>query len=578
MTTSDAMRATLSWLATYSVHSTLFLGSVWLALKLRPPRTNRSRERAWKLALVGGLISASVQGLLGARPLLGRLDWQPTLAAVSAPAADTTVAPRVPEPLSPAPVSAPEQAAETTREEPTPARTARTPRPERARASRTGGDVPGPARERAQPAAERAASSPWPRTESTATPLATRTSPEAAPPPEGAADGPPAEAPWSASLQRLASTCSERWPGWILAAWTAAGLLGLAGLAASWSVLRRRMLGRRILTEGALLARFETLRQRAGLRGRVRVSVSTRIRSPFSTGLLRPEVCLPEAVLTELTPAQQDALLAHELAHLLRRDPLWFGLGSLIEKVLFFQPLNRLARRQLAELAELACDDCAVRWTGARLALASCLTQVAGWVIGERPRLLAQPGLAGRSSLGRRVARLLDDRRSPSGEPPTPWWPPLAVGALALAALAVPGVAAVEAAPASALPAGPPAPPEEVAAETPLGLERRVPAGEPSRANPATSELRDQRSVLASELDELEAELELLQAELDVRDLRARFAPALERMEQRIGALRLQHERVRELLARLESVIPPERSAAPADRAPAPSPLSGASR
>ena len=148
-------------------------------------------------------------------------------------------------------------------------------------------------------------------------------------------------------------------------------------------------------------------------------------------------MCVPSAVLTALTRSQQEALLAHELAHLVRRDPAWFGLGYLIETLLFFQPLNRLARRQLAELAELACDDWAVRWTGARVALASCLAEVAGWVIGERPLRLAPPGLAGQPSrLRHRVEPFVDDRRSPAGDPPTPWWPPVSVAALALVALA----------------------------------------------------------------------------------------------------------------------------------------------
>jgi beta-lactamase regulating signal transducer with metallopeptidase domain len=200
------------------------------------------------------------------------------------------------------------------------------------------------------------------------------------------------------------------WPGFVLALWTVIGASSLAALLASWTCLRRCMLGREVLRDGPLLARFERLRERTRVRACVRLSVSSRIAAPFSTGLLRPEVCVPRAALTELTGAQQDALLAHELAHLVRRDPAWFGIGFLIEKLFFFQPLNRLARRQLSELAEVACDDWAVRWTGARLALASCLTEVAGWVIGEKPRLVTPPGLAGhRSRLAQRVQRLLDD-------------------------------------------------------------------------------------------------------------------------------------------------------------------------
>ena len=41
-------------------------------------------------------------------------------------------------------------------------------------------------------------------------------------------------------------------------------------------------------------------------------------------------------------------MLAHEIAHLVRRDPQWLVLARAIEMVFFFQPLNRLARRRHA--------------------------------------------------------------------------------------------------------------------------------------------------------------------------------------------------------------------------------------
>src|SRR5262245_61318590 len=78
MTTSDWVRGALAWLATYGLHSTLFLGGAWLVCVLRAPKANRNRERVWKLALVGGLLSSTLQLALGARPLLGRIDWRTT--------------------------------------------------------------------------------------------------------------------------------------------------------------------------------------------------------------------------------------------------------------------------------------------------------------------------------------------------------------------------------------------------------------------------------------------------------------------------------------------------------------------
>jgi HEAT repeat protein len=101
-------------------------------------------------------------------------------------------------------------------------------------------------------------------------------------------------------------------------------------------------------------------------------------------------------------------MLAHELAHVARRDPQWLVVASGVERVLWFQPLNRVARRQIATTAEFLSDDWAVRRTGSGVALARCLAQVAEW-IQTSPLGVPVAGMAEeRSLLVTRVARLLE--------------------------------------------------------------------------------------------------------------------------------------------------------------------------
>jgi hypothetical protein len=132
-----------------------------------------------------------------------------------------------------------------------------------------------------------------------------------------------------------------------------------------------------------------------------------------------------------------------QLAHLSRHDPAWLLLARILECVLFFQPLNVLARRQLQEIAELRCDDWAVERTGRPVALARCLTQVAEWGL-EKPYPLAALSMAGSGSqLGQRVRRLLD-RGYPRPDGGVPIW--LRVGVplvLAVVTLAAPGASGV---------------------------------------------------------------------------------------------------------------------------------------
>jgi|GEM_PF-6065239 len=89
------------------------------------------------------------------------------------------------------------------------------------------------------------------------------------------------------------------------------------------------------------------------------VRVSPLCEAPFVIGLVRPVVFLPETL--SLQPAQRDALLAHELAHVKRRDAA-IEVAALAACLLnFFNPLIWRARRQLAVQREVCADRAVVR-------------------------------------------------------------------------------------------------------------------------------------------------------------------------------------------------------------------------
>src|SRR5207244_13530408 len=133
----------------------------------------------------------------------------------------------------------------------------------------------------------------------------------------------------------------------------------------------------------------------AGYRRRVHLTMARPISSPVALGL--SEICVPELALSELGAEQQRSMLAHELAHLARHDSLWLAAASLIERCFFFQPLNRLARRELETTAEYLSDEWATRKTGSAVALAKCLATVAEWIQAS-PLRVPVAGLAERRS------------------------------------------------------------------------------------------------------------------------------------------------------------------------------------
>lgn len=199
------------------------------------------------------------------------------------------------------------------------------------------------------------------------------------------------------------------WAGLLAAAWMGLAALRLTGLALAHGRVRRSIRGRRVV-DGALLdPLLHWARERLGpWTGAVRVTASPALASPVALG--RREVCLPQRALRELDAGELEAMLAHELAHLERRDPAWFLLAHVIERALCLQPLNAVVRRRLQADAELCCDDWAARRLAAPDQLARCLARVADWME-QRPAPALLAGMAhGPSALVARVERLLGPR------------------------------------------------------------------------------------------------------------------------------------------------------------------------
>src|SRR5437773_1222054 len=189
--------------------------------------------------------------------------------------------------------------------------------------------------------------------------------------------------------------------------WAAVALGSSLYYVARRLILVGRLADRRAVSDGPLAATLAELRRTAGYRRRVHLTMARTISSPVTLGL--SEICVPELAL-DLGSEQQRSMLAHELAHLARRDSLWLAGASLIERCFFFQPLNRLPRRELETTADYLSDEWAMRKTGSPVALAKCLATVAEWIQAS-PLGVPVAGLSERRSLlVSRIARLLDER------------------------------------------------------------------------------------------------------------------------------------------------------------------------
>ena len=81
------------------------------------------------------------------------------------------------------------------------------------------------------------------------------------------------------------------------------------------------------------------------------------VKSPFILGIFRPRVYLSSA----LREREMDYILAHESAHLKRKDHWWKALGYLLLCIHWFNPLCWMAYSLLCKDIELACDEKAAK-------------------------------------------------------------------------------------------------------------------------------------------------------------------------------------------------------------------------
>jgi len=346
---AHAANVLLEWLMTYAIHSTILIGGLLLLTSTALGRRLLAGHGSWiwRFALIGAVITASLQSIRSAAPLAGtlRLDGD------------------------------------------TPARTL-----VRVEVRREDGFVPGPTADNGRMT--------W-----------------------NSSDGARTVVNSSIDVRPL-------WPLFVLGAW-----LVIATSLVSWFFIARarflRAIGPRSNADHTLAGNaLRHLRREGRVNRPALLTLSDRLTSPVALG--EDEICLPARALSELDPIRMESILAHELAHLVRRDPSWLTIARVIEAVFFFQPLNVVARRRMQEAAEFASDA----WASTRIArpldLAHCLAMVAEWTIAA-PRLPvpAMAELRG-AVLVRRVERLTTGRVVPE---PTPGRGARLAAALALLAL-----------------------------------------------------------------------------------------------------------------------------------------------
>ncbi len=319
------------------------------------------------------------------------------------------------------------------------------------------------------------------------------------------------------------------WKPAVLAVWLAGALLCWA-VAAVRIARFRRLLRQAAPAPAAVREQARVLAVRLGLARCPRVVLVEACVSPLLWALgPRPCLLLPAALWGRLAPEQRDTLLAHELAHLRRRDHWVRRLELIVLGLYWWHPVAWWARRRLAEAEEECCDAWVV-WAlpDAAPAYAAALIETVAFLArAARPVPAAASGIGHVQSLKRRLIMILH------GSSPRALTGAGALAVLGLGALLLPLLPTWAQQPSANPPselrgttaAAPPAQEKPAAkAKTqkspPLPKAAQDVPPDPDAARPAAKPPRVP-SAWAEELEKAREDVELLEAQLGVK--RAQF-------------------------------------------------------
>ncbi|MGA7378649.1 MAG: M56 family metallopeptidase [Candidatus Sulfotelmatobacter sp.] len=197
----------------------------------------------------------------------------------------------------------------------------------------------------------------------------------------------------------------------IFVVWALTAFAGLVKIGFGFWQLRRLRRSCTVMDSASLDPDLRNTLSEFGSSRPVTICTSEGVRTPTAIGFLKPAIIFPRWTLHELSPAELNAVLLHELAHLRRWDD-WTNLAQeIMRAIFFFHPAFWWIGRGLALEREMACDDFVLASNSNPRAYAQCLVSVAEKSFLRRGLALAQ-AVAGRmQQTTQRVMRILDSER-----------------------------------------------------------------------------------------------------------------------------------------------------------------------
>lgn len=195
---------------------------------------------------------------------------------------------------------------------------------------------------------------------------------------------------------------------WLWLLGVATSSLRLAG--GVWQIRRLKTKGIEPVSD-EWQSRFEGLCERLGIGRAVKIACSDLLGTPIAIGVIKPMILVPAGLFLQIDPRQLESVIAHELIHIRRYDPLVNIAQSVAETVYFYHPCLWWISRQIRREREFAADAAVLDVFGDyRLVYAAALANL------EEIRHLAKiqatsiAAAADGGNLMKRIQRILQNR------------------------------------------------------------------------------------------------------------------------------------------------------------------------
>jgi bla regulator protein blaR1 len=160
------------------------------------------------------------------------------------------------------------------------------------------------------------------------------------------------------------------------------------------------------LEEGREVEALRRMERMAGVR-KIEVVLSRASLEPGVFGIARPVLIWPEGISARLGDAQLDAIVAHEVWHVRRRDNLAAAMHMVVEAIFWFHPLVWWLGARLVEERERACDEQVLQSGSERQVYAESILKVCEFCLASP--LACMSGVAG-SDLKKRMVNIMTHR------------------------------------------------------------------------------------------------------------------------------------------------------------------------